>query len=168
MRIRKLDPWHIETIMNMWGEEEEEEEEAIQKELCICAPMHFSRSIVVISGRVYFISLWYLRAWDCGWEYSNSYCANSNNIFKMVDFQRQRKPKLFWVSAMAPMVVVVLGCLLAYFTRDSKYSIQTVNWLFSNLQKPRLISSCQIYVHAYDFPLICVPSLIRLGNCIKG
>jgi hypothetical protein len=52
---------------------------------------------------------------------------NSNNIFKMVDFQRQRKPKLFWVSAMAPMVVVVLGCLLAYFTRDSKYSIQTVN-----------------------------------------
>jgi hypothetical protein len=56
-----------------------------------------------------------------------SYCANSNNILKMVDFQRQRKPKLFWVSAMAPMVVVVLGCLLAYFTRDSKYSIQTVN-----------------------------------------
>ncbi|KAH7511891.1 hypothetical protein FEM48_Zijuj12G0031100 [Ziziphus jujuba var. spinosa] len=39
---------------------------------------------------------------------------------------RQKRPKLFWVSAIAPMVVVVVGCVFAYLIRGKDYGIQTV------------------------------------------
>ncbi|XP_015898319.3 probable sulfate transporter 3.5 isoform X2 [Ziziphus jujuba] len=38
---------------------------------------------------------------------------------------RQKRPKLFWVSAIAPMVVVVVGCVFAYLIRGKDYGIQT-------------------------------------------
>lgn len=48
--------------------------------------------------------------------------------------QRKRNPKLFWVSAVAPMVTVIIGCTFAYFAHAEKHGIQIVSDLtLSNL-----------------------------------
>ncbi|KAL7602243.1 hypothetical protein Lser_V15G24107 [Lactuca serriola] len=41
-------------------------------------------------------------------------------------FVKQKKPKLFWVSAIAPMVVVVTGCVFAYVAHVEKHGIAIV------------------------------------------
>ncbi|XP_057468309.1 probable sulfate transporter 3.5 [Actinidia eriantha] len=41
-------------------------------------------------------------------------------------YVKQKKPKLFWVSAIAPIVVVITGCLFAYFAHAEKHGIQIV------------------------------------------
>ncbi|XP_022731117.1 probable sulfate transporter 3.5 [Durio zibethinus] len=53
-------------------------------------------------------------------------------------FLRQKKPKLFWVSAMAPMVVVVVGCLFVFFAHADKYGIQIVGDLKKGLNPPSI------------------------------
>ncbi|XP_047327697.1 probable sulfate transporter 3.5 [Impatiens glandulifera] len=47
-------------------------------------------------------------------------------FLQFTKYVKQKKPKLFWVSAVAPMVVVVTGCLFAYFAHAEKHGIQTV------------------------------------------
>ncbi|KAA3490128.1 putative sulfate transporter 3.5 [Gossypium australe] len=61
-------------------------------------------------------------------------------IAKDVDmyFQRQKRPKLFWVSAIAPMVVVVVGCLFAFFAHAEKHGIQIVGELKKGLNPPSI------------------------------
>ncbi|XP_077225436.1 putative sulfate transporter 3.5 [Tasmannia lanceolata] len=44
-------------------------------------------------------------------------------------FLRKRQPKLFWVSAISPMLVVVMGCLIAYFADAEKHGIHIVGHL---------------------------------------
>ncbi|RVX11036.1 putative sulfate transporter 3.5 [Vitis vinifera] len=44
---------------------------------------------------------------------------------------RKKKPQLFWVSAVAPMVTVVIGCIIAYFADGDKHGIHTVSVVFS-------------------------------------
>ncbi|XP_060216590.1 probable sulfate transporter 3.5 isoform X2 [Lycium barbarum] len=44
-------------------------------------------------------------------------------------FVKNKKPKLFWVSAIAPMVTVIVGCLFAYFAHAEKHGIQIVGHL---------------------------------------
>ncbi|XP_016512976.1 putative sulfate transporter 3.5 [Nicotiana tabacum] len=44
-------------------------------------------------------------------------------------FVKNKKPKLFWVSAIAPMVTVIVGCLFAYFAHADKHGIQIVGHL---------------------------------------
>uniref|UniRef100_A0A5B7A5A2 Putative sulfate transporter 3.5 n=1 Tax=Davidia involucrata TaxID=16924 RepID=A0A5B7A5A2_DAVIN len=41
-------------------------------------------------------------------------------------YLKQKKPRLFWVSAIAPMVIVIIGCLFAYFAHVEKHGIQIV------------------------------------------
>ncbi|MCL7041936.1 hypothetical protein MKW94_028079 [Papaver nudicaule] len=42
---------------------------------------------------------------------------------------KKKKPSLYWVSALAPMVTVVIGCLVAYFAHAEKHGIQIVGHL---------------------------------------
>ncbi|KAF6172891.1 hypothetical protein GIB67_035445 [Kingdonia uniflora] len=42
---------------------------------------------------------------------------------------KKRKPKLFWVSAISPILVVIVGCLFAYFTHSEKHGIAIVGEL---------------------------------------
>lgn len=42
---------------------------------------------------------------------------------------KTKKPKLFWVAAMAPLVTVIVGGLFAYFAHADKYGIQIVGKL---------------------------------------
>ncbi|KAL7168194.1 hypothetical protein ACSBR2_038602 [Camellia fascicularis] len=44
-------------------------------------------------------------------------------------FVKQKRPRLFWVSAIGPMVVVVIGCLFAYFAHAEKHGIEIVGHL---------------------------------------
>nr|QBA30994.1 sulfate transporter 3.5 [Camellia sinensis] len=44
-------------------------------------------------------------------------------------FVKQKRPRLFWVSAMGPMVVVVIGGLFAYFAHAEKHGIEIVGHL---------------------------------------
>ncbi|GLT29000.1 hypothetical protein SLA2020_038940 [Shorea laevis] len=53
-------------------------------------------------------------------------------------FVRQKRPRLFWVSAVAPMVVVVIGCLFAYFAHAEKHGIQIVGTLKKGLNPPSI------------------------------
>ncbi|RWR77507.1 putative sulfate transporter 3.5 isoform X1 [Cinnamomum micranthum f. kanehirae] len=46
---------------------------------------------------------------------------------------RKRNPKLFWVSAVSPMLIVVIGCLLSYFLHIEKHGIQIVGPLKKGL-----------------------------------
>ncbi|WCJ21577.1 sulfate transporter 3 1 [Euphorbia peplus] len=48
-------------------------------------------------------------------------------------FFSQRKPKLFWISAMAPLTSVVLGSLLVYFTHAEKHGVQVIGELKKGL-----------------------------------
>ncbi|KAJ4835633.1 putative sulfate transporter 3.5 [Turnera subulata] len=70
-------------------------------------------------------------------------------------YVRQKKPKLFWVSAMAPMVVVVFGCLLAYFAKVEKYGIQTVGHLHKGLNP--------ISIQDLNFDSKYLPYVIKSG-----
>ncbi|XP_065861112.1 sulfate transporter 3.1-like [Euphorbia lathyris] len=45
----------------------------------------------------------------------------------------QRKPKLFWISAMAPLTSVVLGSLLVYFTHAERHGVQVIGDLKKGL-----------------------------------
>ncbi|CAA2942092.1 sulfate transporter -like [Olea europaea subsp. europaea] len=41
----------------------------------------------------------------------------------------KKKPKLFWISAMAPLTSIVLGSLLVYLTHAEKHGIQVIGYL---------------------------------------
>ncbi|XP_004493701.1 sulfate transporter 3.1-like [Cicer arietinum] len=48
----------------------------------------------------------------------------------------KRKPKLFWVSAMAPLTCVILGSLLVYFTHAEKHGVQVIGKLKKGINPP--------------------------------
>ncbi|XP_043699315.1 probable sulfate transporter 3.5 [Telopea speciosissima] len=50
----------------------------------------------------------------------------------------KKKPKLFWVSAVAPMVTIIVGCVFAYLVHGEKHGIQTVGHLTKGLNPPSL------------------------------
>ncbi|KAK8644906.1 hypothetical protein V6N13_118767 [Hibiscus sabdariffa] len=53
-------------------------------------------------------------------------------------YVRQKRPKLFWVSAIAPMIVVVVGCLFAFFAHAEKHGIAIVGDLKKGLNPPSI------------------------------
>ncbi|CAN8252364.1 unnamed protein product [Cochlearia groenlandica] len=65
------------------------------------------------------------------------------------------KPKLFWVSAMGPMVVVLVGCLIAYLVKGTQHGIQTVGPLKKGLNPPS--------IQYLTFDSKYLPSLLKTG-----
>lgn len=53
--------------------------------------------------------------------------------------QKQKYPKLFWVSAMGPMVVVIVGCVVAYLVKGTAHGIQTVSAIPIYTHMPNII-----------------------------
>ncbi|KAL8234884.1 hypothetical protein R6Q59_020984 [Mikania micrantha] len=51
---------------------------------------------------------------------------------------KQKKPKLFWVSAIAPMVAVAVGCIFAYIADAEKHGIKIVGPLKKGINPPSL------------------------------
>ncbi|KAK8693926.1 hypothetical protein V6N13_071493 [Hibiscus sabdariffa] len=48
----------------------------------------------------------------------------------------KRRPKLFWISAMAPLTSVILGSLLVYLTHAEKHGVQVIGNLKKGLNPP--------------------------------
>ncbi|XP_068650201.1 sulfate transporter 3.1-like [Aristolochia californica] len=48
----------------------------------------------------------------------------------------KRRPKLFWISAAAPLTSVVLGSLLVYLTHAEKHGVQVIGYLKKGLNPP--------------------------------
>ncbi|KAJ8431234.1 hypothetical protein Cgig2_020779 [Carnegiea gigantea] len=51
---------------------------------------------------------------------------------------KTKKPKLFWVAAMAPLVTIIVGGLFAYFAHAEKYGIQIVGPLKRGINPPSI------------------------------
>ncbi|WCJ29761.1 sulfate transporter 3 1 [Euphorbia peplus] len=69
--------------------------------------------------------------------------------------EKKRKPKLFWVSAIAPMVLIVIGCLFAYFAHAEKHGIQIVGHLHRGLSP--------VSIQDLNFDPKYLPSTIKTG-----
>ncbi|KAK1588039.1 hypothetical protein Q3G72_019322 [Acer saccharum] len=50
----------------------------------------------------------------------------------------KRKPKFFWISAMAPLTSVILGSLLVYLTHAEKHGVQVIGDLKKGLNPPSI------------------------------
>lgn len=48
----------------------------------------------------------------------------------------KRKPKFFWISAMAPLTSVILGSLLVYLTHAERHGVQVIGYLKKGLNPP--------------------------------
>ncbi|XP_060211524.1 probable sulfate transporter 3.5 [Lycium barbarum] len=53
-------------------------------------------------------------------------------------YVKKKKPNLFWVSAIAPIIVVVVGCLFAYLFNAEKHGIPIVGKLSKGINPPSL------------------------------
>lgn len=53
------------------------------------------------------------------------------------NMQSKRKPKFFWISAMAPLTSVILGSLLVYLTHAERHGVQVVSTPIFSLSKIR-------------------------------
>ncbi|KAJ9538623.1 hypothetical protein OSB04_031356 [Centaurea solstitialis] len=59
-------------------------------------------------------------------------------FLQFTKYVKQKKPKLFWVSAIAPMVVVVSGCVFAYLAHAEKHGIAIVGDLKKGINPPSI------------------------------
>ncbi|KAE7998768.1 hypothetical protein FH972_003279 [Carpinus fangiana] len=70
-------------------------------------------------------------------------------------YVRKRRPKLFWVSAIAPMVTVLVGCLFAYFFHAEDHGIQIVGELKKGINPPS--------INLLNFDSKYLPTVIKAG-----
>ncbi|KAI5680579.1 hypothetical protein M9H77_01806 [Catharanthus roseus] len=60
------------------------------------------------------------------------------SFLQFTRYVKQKKPKLFWISAIAPIVTVVVGCVFAYFSHADKHNIPIVGHLKKGINPPSL------------------------------
>ncbi|KAJ0091179.1 hypothetical protein Patl1_13208 [Pistacia atlantica] len=86
-------------------------------------------------------------------------CAVVGIIFlaflQFTRFLRQRKAKLFWVSAIAPIITVIVGCLFAYLAKAERFGIQIVGNLKRGLNPSSL--------HLLNFDPEYLPFTLKTG-----
>ncbi|OMO86845.1 hypothetical protein CCACVL1_09432 [Corchorus capsularis] len=94
------------------------------------------------------------------WRWQSALAGVIFLIFLQITrYVRQKKPKLFWVSAMAPMVVVIVGCVFAYFVHGDKHGIQIVGPLKKGLNPPS--------VHLLNFDRRYLGAVVQAGPFSK-
>ncbi|KAK6141362.1 hypothetical protein DH2020_024912 [Rehmannia glutinosa] len=54
-------------------------------------------------------------------------------------FFSKKKPKLFWISAMAPLTSVILGSILVYLTHAEKHGVQVIGNLKKGINPPSIM-----------------------------
>ncbi|KAJ4908207.1 putative sulfate transporter 3.5 [Raphanus sativus] len=73
------------------------------------------------------------------WKWQSALAGLCFLIFlQSTRYIKKIKPRLFWVSAMGPMVVVLVGCLVAYLVKGTEHGIQTVGPLKKGLNPPSI------------------------------
>ncbi|KAF9617298.1 hypothetical protein IFM89_035242 [Coptis chinensis] len=68
---------------------------------------------------------------------------------------KKKNPKLFWVSAIGPILTVIVGCLFAYFAHAEKHGITTVGHLSKGLNP--------ISIQLLNFDPKYLPTVVRAG-----
>ncbi|XP_047270218.1 sulfate transporter 3.1 isoform X2 [Capsicum annuum] len=53
--------------------------------------------------------------------------------------QSQKRPKLFWISAMAPLTSVILGTILVYITHAEKHGVAVIGELKKGINPPSIM-----------------------------
>lgn len=59
-------------------------------------------------------------------------------FLQFTKFVKNKRPKLFWISAMAPLVVVITGGIFAYLAHAEKFGIQIVGHLNRGINPPSI------------------------------
>ncbi|KAJ8527242.1 hypothetical protein K7X08_029719 [Anisodus acutangulus] len=57
----------------------------------------------------------------------------------LAKFFSQKRPKLFWISAMAPLTSVILGTILVYITHAEKHGVEVIGELKKGLNPPSIM-----------------------------
>lgn len=57
-------------------------------------------------------------------------------LLLLTRFFSKKRPKFFWISAMTPLLCVILGSLLVYFTHAEKHGVQVIGYLKKGLNPP--------------------------------
>uniref|UniRef100_A0A7N0VJD8 STAS domain-containing protein n=1 Tax=Kalanchoe fedtschenkoi TaxID=63787 RepID=A0A7N0VJD8_KALFE len=70
-------------------------------------------------------------------------------------YLRQKRPSLFWVSAIAPIITVLVGCGFAYFAEAERHGIAIVGHLHKGLNP--------ISIHNLNFDPKYLPVVIKAG-----
>ncbi|TMW88451.1 hypothetical protein EJD97_018553 [Solanum chilense] len=68
-------------------------------------------------------------------------------------YVRKKKPSLFWVSAISPIIVVVAGCLFAYFFNAEKHGIAIVGKLNKGINPSS--------IHLINFSPEYLPNVVK-------
>lgn len=64
------------------------------------------------------------------WRWESAVVGIAFLIFLLLTrYVREKKPKLFWVSAIGPIITVLVGCVFAYFAHVEKHGIPIVGHL---------------------------------------
>ncbi|PIA31666.1 hypothetical protein AQUCO_04900160v1 [Aquilegia coerulea] len=73
------------------------------------------------------------------WRWESAVLGCCFLFFLMVArFFSKKKPKFFWISAMAPLTSVILGSILVYVTHAEKHGVQVIGHLNKGLNPPSL------------------------------
>ncbi|XP_030954398.1 probable sulfate transporter 3.5 isoform X1 [Quercus lobata] len=76
-------------------------------------------------------------------------------FLQLTRYVAKKKPKLFWVSAMSPLVTVVIGCLFAYFAHAEDHGIQIVGHLKKGINPSS--------IHLLNFDSKYLPTVAKAG-----
>uniref|UniRef100_J3L1J4 STAS domain-containing protein n=1 Tax=Oryza brachyantha TaxID=4533 RepID=J3L1J4_ORYBR len=64
------------------------------------------------------------------WQWQSTVLGVCFLVFLVITEQvRRRRPKLFWVSAMSPLLVVIVGCVFSFLIKGHKHGIPIVGTL---------------------------------------
>ncbi|XP_062216741.1 sulfate transporter 3.1-like [Phragmites australis] len=71
------------------------------------------------------------------WRWESVVLGSGFLFFLLVTrFISKRRPKLFWISAAAPLTSVILGSILVYLTHAENHGIQVIGYLKKGLNPP--------------------------------
>ncbi|XP_062209958.1 sulfate transporter 3.1-like [Phragmites australis] len=75
------------------------------------------------------------------WRWESVVLGSGFLFFLLVTrFISKRRPKLFWISAAAPLTSVILGSILVYLTHGENHGIQVIGYLKKGLNPPSVTS----------------------------
>ncbi|XP_062010683.1 probable sulfate transporter 3.5 [Rosa rugosa] len=94
------------------------------------------------------------------WQWETAVAGIVFLIFlQITKFIKDKKPKLFWISAMSPLVVVLVGCVFAYFGDAENHGIPIVGHLNRGINP--------LSIQYLTFDMRYFPAALKAG-CITG
>ncbi|XP_040862839.1 sulfate transporter 3.1 isoform X2 [Glycine max] len=80
--------------------------------------------------------------------------------------ESKKRPRFFWVSAMAPLTSVILGSLLVYFTHAEKHGVEVIGELKKGLNPPSLTNL--VFVSPYMTTAVKTGIVVGIISLAEG